>query len=165
MHPRIDHTKVSPKAIEAMFGLERYVSQSGLSKNLLDLVRLRVSQINGCAFCIDMHTKELREAGESEQRLYLLDAWRDSPFYDDKERAALAWAEAVTLVTEGHVPDEIHDQARSQFSEQELVDLTIALVAINGWNRLNIGFRTVPGGYRPPHPSETSAGRMEPAHA
>jgi AhpD family alkylhydroperoxidase len=164
MHPRIDHRKVSPKAIEAMFGLERYAEQSVLPKNLLDLVRLRVSQMNGCAYCIDMHSKDLRAAGESEQRLYLLDAWRESPFYNDKERAALAWAEAVTLVAEGHVPDEIHDQARSQFNEQELVDLTMAIVAINGWNRLNIAFRTVPGGYRPQRATKASAAPLEPAH-
>jgi len=111
-------------------------------------VKLRASQINGCAHCIDMHTKELRAAGEDEQRLYLLDAWRESPFYSERERAALAWTEALTLVADGHVPDEIYAAARAQFSEEELVNLSVVIVAINGANRLNIAFRTVPGSYR-----------------
>ncbi len=149
MQPRIDHRKASPGAMKAMFGLENYVHQCGLPENLLHLVKLRVSQINGCAYCIDMHSKDLRAAGETEQRLYLLDAWREAPFYSERERAALAWAEAVTLVTEGHVPDEVYEQARSQFSEEELVNLTLAVVTINGWNRLSIAFRSVPGAYQP----------------
>lgn len=149
MKSRIDHKKVSPGALKAMFGLERFVNQSGLDAGLLDLVRMRVSQINGCAYCLDMHSKELRAAGESEQRLYSLDAWRETPFYDEREQAALAWAESVTLVGQGHVPDEVFSQAREQFSEEELVNLTMAVVAINGWNRLNIAFRTVPGTYQP----------------
>jgi AhpD family alkylhydroperoxidase len=149
MHPRIDHRKASPGAMKAMFGLERYVHESGLPAGLVDLVKLRVSQINGCAYCIDMHTKDLRAAGETEQRLYLLDAWREAPFYSEPERAALAWAEAVTLVTEGHVPDEVYQNARNQFNEDELVNLTMAVVAINGWNRLSIAFRSVPGSYQP----------------
>jgi len=132
-----------------MFGLERFVNQSGLESGLLDLVRMRVSQINGCAYCLDMHSKELRAAGEPEQRVYSLDAWRETPFYDEREQAALAWAEAVTLIGEGHVPDEVFNQAREQFSEEELVNLTMAIVAINGWNRLNIAFRTIPGSYQP----------------
>ena len=131
-----------------MFGLERFVNHSGLDAGLLDLVRMRVSQINGCAYCLDMHSKELRAAGESEQRLYSLDAWRETPFYDEREQAALAWSEAVTLVGEGHVPDEVFRQAIEQFSEEELVNLTMAVEAINGWNRLNIAFRTVPGSYQ-----------------
>ncbi len=151
MQPRIDHRKVSPGAMNAMLGLERYVHQCGLPVNLLHLLKLRVSQINGCAYCIDMHSKDLRAAGETEQRLYLLDAWREAPFYTDRERAALAWAEAVTLVTEGHVLDEVYEQARSQFSEEELINLTLAIVAINGWNRLSISFRSVPGAYQPQH--------------
>ncbi len=150
MHPRIDHTKVPPGAMKAMFGLETYLRGCGLPVNLLHLLKLRVSQINGCAYCIDMHSKDLRAAGETEQRLYLLDAWREAPFYSDRERAALAWAEAVTLVTQGHVPDEVYEQARTQFSEEELANLTLAVVAINGWNRLSIAFRTVPGAYQPP---------------
>src|SRR5689334_21891293 len=149
MHPRIDQSKASPGAMNAMLGLERYVRQSGLPENLVHLVRLRVSQINGCAYCLDMHSKDLRAAGETEQRLYLLDAWRESPMYTDRERAALEWAEAVTLITQGHVPDEVYERVRAQFSEEELINLTMAVVAINSWNRLNIALRTVPGTYRP----------------
>lgn len=149
MEPRIAYGRVAPGVRRAMMGLETYVNDCGLEHTLLDLVRLRASQINGCAFCIDMHAKDLRAAGESEQRVYMLDAWRESPFYSDRERAALAWTEAVTLVTAGHVPDEVYEQARQQFSEQELVNLTLAIVAINGWNRLNVSFRTVPGDYKP----------------
>ncbi len=151
MEPRIDHRKASTGAMKAMFGLEHYVHQCGLPENLLHLVKLRISQINGCAYCIDMHSKDLRAAGETEQRLYLLDAWREAPFYSERERAALAWAEAVTLVTEGHVPDEVYEQSRSQFSEEELINLTLAVVTINGWNRLSIAFRSVPGAYQPQH--------------
>jgi AhpD family alkylhydroperoxidase len=125
------------------------VRRCGLDHSLLEFVKLRASQINGCAYCIDMHTKELRADGESEQRLYLLDAWRESPFYSERERAALAWTEALTLVTDGHVPDDVYQLARAQFGEEELVNLTMAIVAINGANRLNIAFRTVPGSYRP----------------
>lgn len=149
MEPRIDHRKVSPGAMNVMFGLERYLHACGLPEKLLHLVKLRVSQINGCAYCIDMHSKDLRAAGETEQRLYLLDAWHEAPFYSDRERAALAWAEAVTLVTEGHVPDAVYEQARSQFTEEELINLTLAVVTINGWNRFSIAFRSVPGAYQP----------------
>jgi AhpD family alkylhydroperoxidase len=154
MEPRISYVKVAPGAYKAMLGLETYANHCGLERSLLDLVRLRASQINGCAYCIDMHSKDLRAEGESEQRLYLLDAWRESPFYSDRERAALAWTEAVTLVTNGHVPDEVYEQARQQLSEEELVNLTLAIVAINGWNRLSIGFRTAPGSYQPAHHKE-----------
>jgi len=119
------------------------------SASLIDLIKLRASQINGCAYCIDMHTKDARSRGESEQRLYELDAWRETPFYTERERAALAWTEAVTLIAVEHVPDEVYKQAREQFTEQELVNLTLALVAINGWNRFAISFRTVPGTYQP----------------
>ncbi len=160
MHPRIDHRKVSPEAMKAMFGLENYIHQSGLPENLLHLVKLRVSKINGCAYCIDMHSKDLRASGETEQRLYLLDAWREAPFYSDKERAALAWAEAVTLVAEGHVPDEVYEQVRTQFSEEELVNLTLAVVTINGWNRLSIAFRSVPGAYQPHQHNHPEPARM-----
>jgi len=132
-----------------MFGLEKYVDECGLEPALLNLMRLRASQLNGCAFCIDMHSKDLRAAGESEQRIYELDAWRETPFYSDREQAALAWTEAVTILGDGHVPDDVYEQARSQFSEKELIDLTLAIVAINGWNRLNIAFRTEPGSYKP----------------
>ena len=149
MEPRIDYRKVLPGAMSAMLGLEKYLHTCGLPQRLLNLIKFRVSQINGCAYCLDMHSKDLRVAGESEQRLYLLDAWRESPFYSERERAALAWAEAVTRVTEGHVPDEVFKEARSQFSEEELANLTLAVVAINGWNRLSIAFRAVPGTYQP----------------
>jgi len=149
MKARMDFRKASPPAAKAMGELHAFVHKCGLEQTLLELVKLRASQINGCAHCIDMHTKELRADGESEQRLYLLDAWRESPFYSDRERAGLAWTEALTLVTEGHVPDEVYEEAHAQFSEEELVNLTLAIVAINGANRLNIAFRTIPGSYRP----------------
>jgi AhpD family alkylhydroperoxidase len=127
-----------------MSGLQGYVSKSGLEGPLMELVKLRASQINGCAFCIDMHVREAREAGETDTRMHLLNAWREAPLYSPRERAALAWTEAVTLVTEGHVPDEVYDEARRHFNEKELVDLTYAIVAINGWNRLCVSFRTPP---------------------
>ena len=149
MQARMDFRKASPQAAKAIGELHAFVHRCGLEHTLLELVKLRASQINGCAHCIDMHTKELRAGGESEQRLYLLNAWRESPFYSDRERAALAWTEALTLVTDGHVPDDVYETTRTQFSEEELVNLTMAVVAINGANRLNIAFRTVPGGYRP----------------
>jgi AhpD family alkylhydroperoxidase len=148
MKARMDFRKASPEGAKAIAQLHAFVHRCGLERSLLELVKLRASQINGCAHCIDMHTKELRADGESEQRLYLLDAWQESPFYTDRERAALAWTEAVTLVTQGHVPDAVYEQARAQFSEQELANLTLAVVAINGANRLNIAFRTVPGSHR-----------------
>jgi AhpD family alkylhydroperoxidase len=149
MEKRINAAEAGRAVLKAMLELSATVSKSGLEKRLLHLLDFRVSQINGCAYCLDMHSKDLRAAGETEQRLYLLDAWRESPFYTERERAALAWAEAVTLVREGHVPDEVYEQARAQFGEEELANLTLAVVAINGWNRLNIAFRTEPGGYKP----------------
>ena len=149
MKPRIDTFRVSPRAYQAMNGLQQYVNESGLEHSLLELVKMRASQINGCAFCLDMHSKDARAAGETEQRLYLLDAWREVDLYTDRERAALQWAEAVTRVSEGHVPDEAFAAARAHFSEQELVDLTMAVVAINGWNRLAIAFRAEAGKYQP----------------
>jgi AhpD family alkylhydroperoxidase len=129
--------------------LDVYVRHGGLERRLLELIRLRASQINGCAYCIDMHTKDARAGGESEQRLYGLSAWREAPYYTEQERAALEWTEAVTLVSEGHVPDAVYDHVRSHFSEKELVDLTCAVIAINGWNRAAISFRVVPGAYKP----------------
>lgn len=150
MKPRLDYGKASPAAMRAMMGLEGFVRQSGLDHGLLHLVKMRASQINGCAYCIDMHSKDARAHGESEQRLYALDAWRETPFYTPRERAALAWTEALTLVREGRVPDAVWEEARAEFSEEELVNLTMAIVAINGWNRIAIGFRSVPGSYQPP---------------
>ena len=148
MKDRLVFKKFSPKGMQALGELSRFLRECGLDHKLLELVKLRASQINGCAHCIDMHAKELLADGESEQRIYLLDAWEESPFYSDRERAALAWTEAVTLVTEGHVPNSVYELARNQFSEEELVNLTLAIVAINGANRLNIAFRTVPGSHR-----------------
>jgi AhpD family alkylhydroperoxidase len=149
MQARLDIRHTPPGLLKNMLALETYLSGSGLPAELLDLIRLRASQINGCAYCIDMHSKDLRAHGETEQRLYLLDAWRESPFYTDRERAALAWTEAVTRVTDGHVPDEVYSQVRVQFSPDEIANLTLAIVAINSWNRLNIAFRTPPGSYQP----------------
>ncbi len=147
MQARLDPRKAAPEAMQAMSNLHAYVGKCGLDHKLLELVK-RASQINNCAWCMDMHTKELRAAGESEQRLYLLNAWEESPFYSERERAALAWTEALTLITEGHAPDDVYEQARAQFSEEDLANLTLAIIAINGANRLNIAFRTVPGSYR-----------------
>lgn len=136
-------------ARNAMSGLSSYLAKSSLEKNLLLLVDFRVSQINGCAYCLDMHSKDLRAVGETEQRLYCLEAWRDAPFYSERERAALCWAESLTTLGKDGVSDEIYERAKNQFSEQELIDLTMAVVAINGWNRLNIAFLTEAGGYKP----------------
>jgi AhpD family alkylhydroperoxidase len=148
MKARLDFRAASPPAGRAMAELHAFVHRCGLEHGLLELIKLRASQINGCAHCIDMHTKELRAAGEDEQRLYLLDAWRESPFYSARERAALAWTEALTLITDDHVPDAVYETARAAFSDEELVNLSLAIVAINGANRLNIAFRTVPGAHR-----------------
>jgi AhpD family alkylhydroperoxidase len=136
-------------AVSALLGLNGYLAKSPLEENLIQLIDFRVSQINGCAYCLDMHSKDLRAGGETEQRIYLLAAWRESPFYTKRERAALAWSEAVTLVSETHVPDDVYEEARKEFSEAELIDLTLAVIMINGWNRLNIAFRTEAGSYQP----------------
>jgi AhpD family alkylhydroperoxidase len=148
MQARLNPRKAAPAAMTAMSNLHAYVRQCGLDHQLLELVKLRASQINGCAWCMDMHTKELRLSGEAEQRLYLLSAWRECPFYTERERAALAWTEALTLLTEGNVPDDVFAHARTHFSEEELVNLTLAIVAINGANRINVAFRTLPGSYQ-----------------
>jgi AhpD family alkylhydroperoxidase len=149
MKSRLEYAKASPAASRAMYGLTQYVHQSGLEVSLLNLVNMRASQINGCAYCLDMHWKDAKAAGETDQRLYSLDAWRETPYYSDRERAALAWTDAVTKITEGHVPDELFEEVRRHFNEKELVDLTLAVVAINGWNRLAISFRAEPGTYQP----------------
>jgi AhpD family alkylhydroperoxidase len=149
MSSRIEIAKAPPGAVHALLGLEKYVRSSGLEESLLNLVRMRASQINGCAYCLDMHSKDARAAGETEQRLYLLNAWRETTFYTERERAALAWTEAVTLVSENQVPDEVYNQALQHFSEPELVNLTIAVIAINSWNRLSISFRAEAGAYQP----------------
>jgi AhpD family alkylhydroperoxidase len=132
-----------------MYALEKYIAECGLDHSLLHLLKMRASQINGCAYCIDMHSKDARALGETEQRLYELDAWRETPFYTDRERAALAWTEAVTLVSQTHVPDSVYEEVRKHFSEKEIVDLTLAVMTINAWNRLAISLRAVPGHYRP----------------
>lgn len=147
---RIDVGSVSAAAREAMCGLQKYISQSGLEHSLLDLIDLRASQINGCAWCVDMHTKDARSRGESEQRLYAVSVWRDTPFFTERERAALAWTEAVTEVGRDHVPDAVFESVRPHFTDKELVDLTMAVIAINGWNRLNVAFRREAGDYQPP---------------
>ena len=144
MQPRIDTTRVSPNAYKAMAALQSSVDASGLDQRLRGLVTIRASQINGCAFCLHMHLRDARKAGELQERLDLLAVWREAPLFTDRERAALAWAEAVTLVADSHVPDDVYETARAQFSEQELVDLTMAVVAINGWNRLMVAFRIPP---------------------
>jgi AhpD family alkylhydroperoxidase len=149
MQARMNFPKVAPEAYVAMRGLEAYVRQCGLEPRLLELVKTRASQLNGCAYCIDMHTQDARARGETEQRLYALSAWRETPFFTERERAALAWTEAVTLVAEGAIEDEDYEEVREHFDPKALADLTLAIVAINGWNRLSIAFASVPGTYQP----------------
>ena len=150
MQARLEPQKTSPAAYQAMLGLEAFVrKQSKLEPALIELVKIRASQINGCAYCIDMHSKDARAEGETEQRIYALSAWQETPFFTDRERAALALTEAVTLVGEDHVPDAVYENARKSFSEEELVNLTLAIITINGWNRIAITFRMVPGEYQP----------------
>lgn len=150
MQPRLNFSDLSHDAVKILLGLEAYLRQTGIEKPLLHLVKLRASQINGCAYCIDMHTKDARAGGETEQRLYCLQAWRESPFYTDRERAALEWTESVTRVADTGVPDDVFERTRAQFSEKALADLNFAVVAINAWNRLCVPFRVVPGAYQPP---------------
>jgi AhpD family alkylhydroperoxidase len=149
MQPRIAYNKYSPNALHAMFALEKHLKSSAIEEKLLHLVKLRASQINGCAYCIDMHSKDARSAGDTEQRLYALNAWRETPFFTARECAALAWTEALTLVSQNHAPDDLYDSTRKEFTEQELVDLTYAIATINAWNRLAIAMRAVPGEYQP----------------
>lgn len=154
MDRRQNFNKTAPGASRAMFALQKYVEECGLEHSLLELIKTRASQINGCAYCIDMHTKDARARGETEQRLYALSAWHETPFFTDRERAALAWTEAVTLVSETHVPDDVFAEAQKHFTETELVNLTMAVIAINGWNRLAISFREVAGSYQSPHAAQ-----------
>lgn len=166
MEPRIDYGKTVPEAGAAMLSLEQYVHRTRLNRGLVELVKLRTSLLNGCAYCADMHTKVARSQGETEQRLNALSVWRDSPFYSERERAALAWTDAVTFISVDHVPDDVYDFARQHFTEKELVDLTVAIVAINGWNRLAIAFRTVPGTFElDPRPSVEDAAQSAGAKA
>ena len=149
MKARIEFRNANPKIMQLLLAIEGYLHSTGLGSRLQHLIKTRASQINGCAYCLDMHTKDARAEGETEQRLYALDAWRETPFFDARERAALEWTEAVTRVAETGIPDEVFDRVRPHFSEEELVDLTLAISNINTWNRLNVAFRTVPGNYRP----------------
>ena len=147
MKPRIDYRKAAPDTFKAMLDLEAGVRRGGLEKSLIELVKMRASQINGCGYCLDMHSKDARAAGETEQRLYVLPAWREAPFYSARERAALAWTEAVTLVATNDLPDALYAQVREEFDEKSLVELTLAIIAINGWNRMAIAFRADVGSY------------------
>ncbi len=162
MQPRLDAQKVAPGAYRAMAALETYIRDSSrLEPSLLELVKMRASQINGCAYCIDMHSKDARAKGETEQRLYALSAWRETPFFSDRERAALSWTEAITLIGSGHASDEVYEEVRKRFTEEELVNLTMAIVTINGWNRFSIGFRAVPGSYQPAKTHKGSVGSAQ----
>ena len=149
MQPRIDYRKFAQQPLKALLEVEKYLAGCGLEHKLLHLIKMRASQINGCAYCLDMHSLDARAGGETEQRLYTLDAWAETPFFTDRERAALAWTEAVTMVSETHVPDDVYEEAKKHFSEQEIVDLTLALGMINLWNRLAISTRALPGRYKP----------------
>ena len=157
MEKRLDYWKVAAEGYRALVGVDRYVNNSSIEKPLLELVKLRASQINGCAYCIDMHWKDARLAGETEQRLYSLSAWREAPFYTDRERAALAWTEALTLISETHAPDETYAEVRAHFSEQETVDLSLAIATINAWNRLSISMRAPEAGFYDPSRRRTPA--------
>jgi len=149
MKSRINSYQTAPGVMKAMMALQNEVAQSGLDPSLVGLVEIRASQINGCAFCLHMHTRDARARGETEQRIYLLDAWRESPLYSERERAALAWTEAVTLLSTPRVPDSLYEEVRQHFNEKEIADLTLAIVTINGWNRLTAAARTTPGTYQP----------------
>ena len=149
MEQRIKSSEKVAHVLKTLYGIGSWLSKSSIGQPLLNLVYFRVSQMNGCAFCLDMHSKDLRAKGETEQRLYLLDAWRDAPFYTDRERAALAWAEAMTKITNGNIPDEIYREAKNKFSEEELIDLTLAVTTINTYNRFNLAFSPAVGSYKP----------------
>lgn len=149
MEARLNYARIAPDLMKAMRGLETYLASCGLEPKLKELVKLRASQINGCAYCVDMHSQDARALGETEQRLYALPVWQETPFFTERERAALLWAEKVTLISVDHVPDEVYEQVRQHFSEEELANLTLAIATINAWNRLAISFRSVPGTYKP----------------
>jgi len=149
MQPRLDLSKFHGEPHRALLALEKYVHESGFEPKLIELMKMRASQINGCAYCLDMHSKDARALGETEQRLYALNAWRETPFFSDTVRAALEWTEAVTLVSETHVPDDVYERVREFFDEKKLLDLTLIVATINVWNRLAISFRAVPGAYQP----------------
>lgn len=157
MEARLDYGAIAPGVMKAMAGMRAYLNTTDLEKSLRELVKLRASQLNGCAYCVDMHSIDLRALGETEQRLYCLSVWRETPFFTERERAALEWTEALTLISETHVPDAIYEAVRPHFTEKELVDLTLEVVLINGWNRFGISFRDVPGSYAPQSQVQTSA--------
>jgi AhpD family alkylhydroperoxidase len=165
MTQRINFLKVSPAVAKAMFGLQAAVNHSGLEHSLLRLLEMRASQINGCAYCLDMHSKEALAQGETDQRLFLLDAWREAPMYTKRERAALLWCETLTLIAEKGAPDEVFDELRKEFSEEEIVNLTLAIVAINSWNRFMIGFQADVGSYQPGDAEKIKKGFREKAGA
>lgn len=158
MDPRFEIAKAAPGVYKALIGVEEYLHQCGLEEKLIHLVKLRASQINGCAFCLDMHWKDLIADGEDPQRMYSLEAWEECPYYTDRERAALAWTDAVTLVADGHVPDSVYEKVRPFFNDKELSDLTLAIATINSWNRLAIASRTRPGTYQVQQRRERKAG-------
>ena len=149
MSARISYTHADPKAVQLLLAVETHIRTSKLESKLLHLVKMRASQINGCAFCLDMHSKDARADGESEQRLYSLDAWQEAPYYSERERAALEWTEALTTLSNGHASDSVYEKVRSHFDEQEIVALTLCIAMINSWNRMNVALRTEAGGYRP----------------
>jgi AhpD family alkylhydroperoxidase len=157
MKPRLDYEHASPNAVKAMYNLQAAVNRSGLEHSLQELVKLRASQINGCAYCIDMHSKDAKARGESDERLHLLPAWREAPHYTPRERAALLWTETLTRIADRGVPDEVYDQVSQEFSEEELTNLTLAVITINAWNRFAISFRPEVGSYQPPVPAKTAA--------
>lgn len=156
MESRMNYEETGKGILQAMYGLERYIRACGIEERLVYMIKVRASQMNGCAYCIDMHWKDARAVGENEQRLYGLDAWRESPFYSDRERAALEWTEAITFISSSHVPDELYEEVRKHFTEKELADLTFIVATINTWNRLVIPARVVPGTYEPAKAASTS---------
>ena len=149
MQPRIDYRKYAQEPLQQLLTIEKYIAESGLEPKLIHLIKMRASQINGCAYCLDMHSIDARAAGESEQRLYTLEAWRETPFFSERERAALAWTEAVTLISQTHAPDDVYAEMQKNFSEKEIVDLTLLAAMINLWNRVAVSTRAVPGHYKP----------------
>jgi len=149
LQPRLNYKEASPEGVRAMYQLEHVIRTSNLERSLIELVKIRASQLNGCAFCIDMHTKDARSIGETEQRIYALNAWEETPFFTERERAALAWTEALTNIQKGHAPDEVYQEVAAHFGESDLMSLTLAITTINAWNRIAIATRMVPGSYQP----------------
>jgi AhpD family alkylhydroperoxidase len=160
MEPRLDYQKAFPEGYQGLLHLEAIIRRSGLEPSLYELIKIRASQLNGCAFCLDMHTKDARAKGETEQRIYALPAWREAPFYSERERAALAWTEAITNIQQGHASEDVYVEARTQFSEEELVKLTYAIIQINSWNRIAIAFRPEVGGYQPQAAAVTAGAKV-----